>query len=540
MTSCLRAVLTAGALTLAICLQGCSPPACSALTCNGCCDSAGSCLSGAAQATCGAHGFQCVRCGEGLTCSSGVCAAQTGGCDAASCPYGCCAQGVCTPWAQQTVNACGASGNSCSSCGAALSCQQGVCKMDQVADAGTDGGTDAGSGPCVGRPPGNYCGSRLGLDPATRYQCGTAAAAASLGPCAEGCEVTLVGTNDRCYQANCTGQVSGLYCGSDNIVGNPGLLYRCAAGAVSTFSPCASECLTMPPGTDDKCAAAPAGAPANVRAAPGNGFVELRWNPATIPDGGFAISSSPATATSTAGSSATSARIAGLTNATSYTFTVTPSGGPASNPSNAVTPSVEANVIADVPHYKQQRSLTCEESALSMALVHAGISKTETQVLTDIGVDLRPSSIDAGVLYWGDPFTTFVGDPDGSEVTMTGYGTYWPNLDRVARQYGATVLVAGENLTPAELYAQVLAGHPAVVWIGYDFAYHPASMTWITFAGTTTTWHGPIEHAVVVVGITPGAVLINNPAHAAEWDWVSRTVFENGWRTFGNMAVVLQ
>jgi hypothetical protein len=161
-----------------------------------------------------------------------------------------------------------------------------------------------------------------------------------------------------------------------------------------------------------------------------------------------------------------------------------------------------------------------------MALVHAGINKTEEKVLTDIRVDDRPGYVDEqGRLRWGDPYSTYVGNASGSEGNYTGYGTYYPTIDRVASQ----------------LYAQILAGHPAEVWITWDWTYHAKVRDWVTFDGSRTLdWRGPYEHAVVVVGVTHDSVIINNPTAGSEWQWVSKSTFESSWSTYKNMAVVLQ
>jgi Fibronectin type III domain len=95
------------------------------------------------------------------------------------------------------------------------------------------------------------------------------------------------------------------------------------------------------------------GAPANVSATAGDGAATLSWDaPATT--GSSAITSYRITPTAngtaqtaiTTGSNATTRTITGLTNGTTYTFTVAATNaagtGPASTPSNAVTPSAPA------------------------------------------------------------------------------------------------------------------------------------------------------------------------------------------------------
>jgi len=158
-----------------------------------------------------------------------------------------------------------------------------------------------------------------------------------------------------------------------------------------------------------------------------------------------------------------------------------------------------------------------------MVLEHQGILRSEATILRDIGVDRWAAHVDAsGTLRWGNPYTSFVGDPDGSERELTGYGTYYPNIVRVAKGHGAIVLQAGENIAPATLYTALLANHPAVVWIANDWAYHAASKPWVTFEGEQIAWRGAIEHAISLVGVTSTSVLVNNPAHHTDWRTRSR------------------
>lgn len=88
------------------------------------------------------------------------------------------------------------------------------------------------------------------------------------------------------------------------------------------------------------------GPPGSVKATAGGGAATVTWSAAT-PDGspvtGYIVTSSPGGKSATVGGTATSATVSGLSAGTSYTFTVAATNsfgsGPASAPSNAVTPS---------------------------------------------------------------------------------------------------------------------------------------------------------------------------------------------------------
>ena len=88
------------------------------------------------------------------------------------------------------------------------------------------------------------------------------------------------------------------------------------------------------------------GAPSGVTAAKGNAQATVTWTaPAdgSSPITGYTVTSSPGGVTASVDGSTTSAVVTGLTNGTSYTFTVTATNvvgtSPASAPSNAVTPT---------------------------------------------------------------------------------------------------------------------------------------------------------------------------------------------------------
>jgi len=238
---------------------------------------------------------------------------------------------------------------------------------------------------------------------------------------------------------------------------------------------------------------------------------------------------------------ATGGTVGGLTCGQQYTFSLVATNGTASGPPSAASapvtpPCPTSNVIGNVPYYRQVYSLSCEAAALQMALAHEGINVDQTRQLNDMGIDYRSAYFDANGLRWGDPYTNFVGDPNGSEIALTGYGTYETNVARIARAYGGQVTLEGENISPLTVYAAVLQNHPVVAWIAFDWRYHAAG-SYLAFDGRWVPYAGSIEHAVTVVGVTPDSVYVYNPWSGPQW--VSRSTFESAFATYHNMAVVL-
>jgi hypothetical protein len=124
----------------------------------------------------------------------------------------------------------------------------------------------------------------------------------------------------------------------------PGSSPPYSAFAAMTQSPDAPSPYAIPART---VVASPPDAPTNVSAVAGDGAAQVRWT-APLCNGGspitsYTVTSSPGGITTTAGGSADHVSIGGLTNATTYTFTVTPANiagsGATSVPSNAVTPN---------------------------------------------------------------------------------------------------------------------------------------------------------------------------------------------------------
>lgn len=213
-----------------------------------------------------------------------------------------------------------------------------------------------------------------------------------------------------------------------------------------------------------------------------------------------------------------------------WSASTAPQAPPVTSPS---TPSAR---ILDVPWFRQAYELTCEEASLRMALAHEGISTTDAAILDVIGIDDRPATFDRGAMRWGDPYVTFVGDPNGSEVALTGYGTYYPTIERAAVTLGGQVLRAGEGIAPTDVYDAVLQGHPVVAWVTYGWG-PTARNDYVAFDGRPVPYAGPVEHAVTVVGVNETSVLVNNPMSGPEW--VSKSTFEASYWTYQQMAVVL-
>jgi hypothetical protein len=108
-----------------------------------------------------------------------------------------------------------------------------------------------GGGSC---PSGDglYCGTTLGLNANTLYQCtgGTTSVAEN---CPNGCSVAPPGSPDYCTPGggSCPSG-NGLYCGG-SVGKNPQNLYNCVNGNVTLQQACPNDCVVAPPGSPDYC-----------------------------------------------------------------------------------------------------------------------------------------------------------------------------------------------------------------------------------------------------------------------------------------------
>jgi len=193
----------------------------------------------------------------------------------------------------------------------------------------------------------------------------------------------------------------------------------------------------------------------------------------------------------------------------------------------------------DVPTFRQTHSLDCEAAALQVALAAVGTNVSQDWINATIGSDPRPPVLGPGraVVQWGDPYTTFVGNIDGSEPLVTGYGVYDPPVAAAARSAGRSARGA-EGWDPWTIYDEVARGHPAVVWTDTTFA--PVAMRqWTAWDGRTVPY-AIGEHAVTVVGVdAPAGTVTVADVRAGVRRTFPMSRFEAFFASFGNMAVVV-
>ncbi len=110
-------------------------------------------------------------------------------------------------------------------------------------------GPDASCGSCPGTN-GIYCGASVNGDANTLYNC-TDGAIAPREQCSNGCQLNPPGVADVCKAGRCP-YGNGLYCGQ-SIGAEANVLYNCSNGNVTLVQRCSAGCRVNPPGVADAC-----------------------------------------------------------------------------------------------------------------------------------------------------------------------------------------------------------------------------------------------------------------------------------------------
>ncbi|MCW7940698.1 hypothetical protein AAW14_01290 [Streptomyces hygroscopicus] len=217
-------------------------------------------------------------------------------------------------------------------------------------------------------------------------------------------------------------------------------------------------------------------------------------------------------------------------------MTSQPSQHAAPKPSTSPSASHSTARASEVPLYGMQLNNTCEAASLRMVLGARGIRTGDQAILKQFGIDRTHYQFGRSGALSGNPFRSFVGDPNGSQKAGTGFGVYYPPVAAAARSFGLNVLAAGQGVSLDQLRSQVSQGHPAIVWVDY-FWRRAATTSYTAYDGARIPYAGPAEHAVVVTAYSGSTVTVNDPARGKHVIPLGR--FTDAYAAYGNMAVVL-
>lgn len=177
-------------------------------------------------------------------------------------------------------------------------------------------------------------------------------------------------------------------------------------------------------------------------------------------------------------------------------------------------------VVPAIPLLKQQHSLTCESSAVSMA--------TRGQILESQLMSVMPRS--------PNPNLGFRGSPDGQQGTkLIDYGVYAAPLQQALQKFGfaSTVISYGFD---RDIKAFINRGWPVVAWVTY--ALQKATPRLAAHNGVQFVLV-PHEHAITIVGYDSRTLIANDPWNRTQvrYFW---SEFNRSWGYFGNMALAVE
>ncbi len=199
--------------------------------------------------------------------------------------------------------------------------------------------------------------------------------------------------------------------------------------------------------------------------------------------------------------------------------------GAAPPPASAPAASATLNVrVANVPLYKQQHTLTCEEASVAMA---SRGTISEARLLA-----VMPRS--------DNPFAGIRGKLDGLNGGLTDYGTYAQGIQKGLAALGVSSQVLygqGYDAFRAAVIAHLQMGHPVVWWQTWRDTYQ----TPVTVKASDGTWVKlvPYEHTSVIVAANDKGATYNDP-YDATVHFVSWGDFARVSAYFNNMALVIQ
>lgn len=186
----------------------------------------------------------------------------------------------------------------------------------------------------------------------------------------------------------------------------------------------------------------------------------------------------------------------------------------------------------DVPLVKQALPDNCETASLAMLLSFRGKRAGQLALQRRIAHSppLDPTYAADGAEVWGDPSRGFVGRADGGGPAG-GFGVYQGPVRALAGREGVQL----RDLTgagAAAVYRALLHGHPVLAWVALSAGPYAS---WRTLSGRTVqiNWG---EHALVLSGIGPHGVRVNEPLAGTRVTW-SREEFETKWQALGSRAL---
>lgn len=209
--------------------------------------------------------------------------------------------------------------------------------------------------------------------------------------------------------------------------------------------------------------------------------------------------------------------------------------------------ALPASYLIHVPPKDQYPQLPngCEVTSLAMLMTAVGHPESKMTLAAEMPKDPTKLVLDSyttasgqvvhRVQYWGNPNVGFVGSVYHAGE---GYGIYHGPMYRFLNQ-----LLPGqaEDMTGSSfktILAHVADGVPVEVWTTITFQPTTDWVTWQSPEGEVTAT--PLEHAVLLVGYSPGYVYLNNPLNGEAAEKVPEGPFIQSWQQLGRQAITVK
>ena len=183
--------------------------------------------------------------------------------------------------------------------------------------------------------------------------------------------------------------------------------------------------------------------------------------------------------------------------------------------------SGEAGTFIDVPTYRQQRNLSCEYAALTIAIAAFGSWVSEYEFDERVGWSANP--------HWG-----FRGDINGQWGNTTDYGVYPEALVDPLAEVGFSGEALYASGDASVLTNHLDAGLPMLVWLGLwgDLGFYEYTDDGTPYKLT------PGYHVVVAYGYDDAGVYTSDPAKEDYlfYDWDS---FMSMWAVLDGMSLAV-
>lgn len=186
----------------------------------------------------------------------------------------------------------------------------------------------------------------------------------------------------------------------------------------------------------------------------------------------------------------------------------------------------------------------CEVTSLAMLLTAVGHPVSKMTLAAKMPVDPTPLQLTSytgsngqvvhKVQYWGNPNVGFVGN-----VYKAGYG-YGIYNGPMTKFLNHLLPGRAEDLTGKpwkDILRHVATGIPVEVWTTTTFQPTTNWVTWQSPEGPVKAT--PLEHAVLVVGYSPGYLYVNNPLNGQAAQKVPAAPFIQAWNQLGDQAITV-